>query len=229
MTVRTWITTTLLLLLALNTTWFVWHSARLGFDGLASDEPREVSRVFFPGALLVNLAIASHMIAGAVLTIAAPIQALPFLRRKWPLWHRRLGYTLFGLALITGFGGLLYIALKGTVGGPWMSFWFAVYGAALIASATGTVYFATKRDWSRHFAWATRLVVLAVGSWIYRMHYGIWYASTGGIETNENFTGLFDKVQVFAFFVPYLLVAEILLRRRSWTASLRQRMASVRR
>ena len=216
-------------MLALNTTWFVWHSALLGWQGLASDRAGEVSRVFFDAALWVNSAMAVHMIAGALLTLAAPLQALPVLRRKWPVVHRRLGYILFGLALATGLGGLFYIGAQGTVGGPWMSFWFAVYGCALMAAATGTVYFARRKDWSRHFAWATRLIILAVGSWIYRMHYGIWYATTGGVQTNETFTGLFDRVQVFAFFVPYLVIAEIVLRRKSWREALRQRRMVIRR
>ncbi len=221
--------TGLLLLLALNTTWFVWHSARLGWQGLAAESAAEISRVFFDGALWANIAIAVHMIAGACLTMAAPLQALPFLRQRWPALHRRMGYTLFCLALATGIGGLFYIGAQGTVGGPWMSFWFAVYGCALIAAATGTVYYATEKDWSRHFAWATRLIVLAVGSWIYRMHYGIWYATTGGLHTNETFTGLFDRMQVFAFFVPYLILAELLLRRKAWGEARRQRRLAVRR
>ena len=224
-----YITTGLLLLLALNTTWFVWHSARLGAQGLAADNPGDVARVFFDDTFLANAAIALHMIAGAILTIGAPLQALPFLRRKWPAVHRRLGYTLFALAVLTGFGGLVYIGANGTVGGPWMSFWFAVYGVALILAASGTVYYAIAKDWSRHFAWATRLVILAVGSWIYRMHYGIWYASTGGLETNESFTGLFDQVQVFAFFVPYLLIAEAFLRWKSWVQVIRHRRFATRR
>lgn len=198
-------------------------------QGLRADKPIEVSRVFFVGAFWVNLAIGAHMIAGAVLTILAPLQALPFLRNNWPGLHRRVGYALFGLAIVTGLGGLFYITAKGTVGGPWMSFWFAVYGCALIIAASGTVHYARQKDFSRHFAWATRLIVLAVGSWIYRMHYGFWYASTGGLQTNEAFTGLFDRIQVFAFFVPYLIIAEVLLRQKSWRQAFRQRrMASFR-
>jgi len=105
--------------------------------------------------------------------------------------------------------------VSGTIGGWWMSLWFAIYGAAMIWTAVNTVYFALAKDLRRHFAWAVRLVVLAVGSWIYRMHYAIWFAATGGVASNEEFTGLFDQVQVVAFFVPYLLIAEIVLRWRA--------------
>ncbi|MFU8865072.1 MAG: DUF2306 domain-containing protein [Rhodobacterales bacterium] len=211
---RRYLPTLLLLVLALNTGWFVAYSAGLGLRGLASAAPGEVSRVFRDNGILANVGISLHMIAGAVLTFGAPLQALPIVRRRWPALHRRFGYTLFVLAVATGLGGLAYIALVGTVGGWWMSLWFAIYGAAMIWSAVNTVYYAIAKDLRCHFAWAVRLIILAVGSWIYRMHYALWYAATGGAASNEAFTGLFDQIQVVAFFVPYLLIAEILLRWR---------------
>ena len=207
-------TTILLLLLALNTGWFVVYSAALGLQGMTFEVPGEASRVFFADAPLANSAIAVHMIAGAVLTIGAPLQAVPALRQRWPGVHRRSGYVLFVLALLTGVGGLIYIGLNGTVGGWWMSLWFALYGIVLMWSAAATVHYARERQFARHFAWATRLVILAVGSWIYRMHYAVWYGFTDGLASNDAFTGLFDQVTVVAFFVPYLLVAEVFLRRR---------------
>lgn len=207
--------TILLLVLALNTGWFVLYSGDLGLRGLVSDIPGEVSRVFLDTGLLANLGIALHMIAGAVLTFGAPLQALPIVRRRWPGLHRRFGYVLFVLAIATGLGGLVYITLNGTIGGWWMSLWFAIYGVAMIWTAVNTIYYALAKDLRRHFAWAVRLVILAVGSWIYRMHYGLWYATTGGIGSNEAFTGLFDQIQVVAFFVPYLLIAELFLWRRN--------------
>lgn len=206
--------TVVLVILALNTVWFVLHSASLGLSGLRADAPGTVSRVFAAGTALSNLAIALHMVAGAALTIGAPLQALPILRRRWPAVHRKFGYALFGLALATGAGGLVYIAVSGTVGGWWMSFWFAVYGALLIVSAANTVYYAIAKDRVRHTEWATRLIILAVGSWIYRMHYVIWYSLTDRAASNDAFTGLFDRIQVFAFFLPYLLVAEVVFARR---------------
>lgn len=212
------IPTILLLLLALNTGWFVVYSAHLGWQGITADNSALVSRVFALSGPLGTFAIAVHMGAGALLTIAAPLQALPPLRRHWPKVHRCAGYVIFLLALITSAGGLVYITLHGTVGGWWMSLWFAIYGGAIGLAAWRTVHYAQLRDVNRHFAWATRLVILAVGSWIYRMHYALWYATTGGIGSRPDFSGFFDQVQVVAFYVPYLLIAEVLLRRSSGRA-----------
>ena len=207
------VSTVFLLILALNTGWFVAYSAGLGLQALTSDAPSALSRVFVEGAGLANGVLAIHMIAGALLTVGAPIQALPVMRRRWTATHRKFGYVLFVLALVTGLGGLIYIALNGTIGGWWMSLWFALYGAAIIVSSARTIYYALAKDMQRHFAWATRLVILAVGSWIFRMHYVIWFSLTEGAGSNESLTGLFDRIQVVAFFVPYLLIAEVFLRK----------------
>lgn len=210
---RSAVITALLLVLALNTGWFVVYSAQLGWQGVAAATPQEISRVFRTDTPIAATALALHMLSGGLVTVGAPLQALPVVRTRWPRAHRRAGYALLALAAVTGLGGLVYIALHGTVGGPWMSLWFALYGAALIWSAAATVYFALDKDRTRHFAWAVRFVILSVGSWIYRMHYALWFGLTGGLYTQDDFTGLFDRIQVFAFFVPYLLGAQLLLRR----------------
>ena len=212
---RSHITNALLIFLAFNTVWFFLHSVNLGWRGLISDDPGQFSRVFLDGTPMANAALALHMITGALLTIGAPIQALPVLRRKWPGLHKRSGYALVALALLTGFAGLFYILVRGTVGGWWMSLWFAIYGCAVLWSAVNTLRHAVARNLERHFRWATRLVILAVGSWIYRMHYVVWYALTGGLASNEALTGPFDRIQVVAFFVPYLLISEFFLRRET--------------
>lgn len=204
-------TTVGLLVLAINTLWFVVYSAQMGLRAYVSDTPSEVSRVFMAGSALSNMALAAHMVAGAVLTVGAPLQALPILRNRWPRLHRRAGYGVLGAALVTGIGGLVYIARVGTIGGRWMDIGFALYGAAILLAAIKTVQHAAARRMQSHFEWAARLVVLAVGSWIYRMHYAIWYGLTDGAASNDAFTGLFDRVQVLAFFVPYMLLLELWL------------------
>ena len=205
--------TILLLFLALNTTWFVLYSAQLGLRGLLSDTPESLSRFFRSDAPVSGAGLAIHMIAGGMLCLFAPLQALPVLRGRWPQIHRRLGYALISLALVTGFAGLLYIANQGTIGGWWMSLWFALYGLALIWCALRTLQCAIRQDRRAHQIWATRMIILAVGSWIFRMHYVLWFLLTGGLGSTPDLTGPFDRIQVVAFFVPYLLLAELFLRR----------------
>jgi hypothetical protein len=194
---------------------FVLHAWRLGLRGLTEDLSG-VSRAFEPEAWLSTPAIYAHMAGGAVVTALAPLQLLPSLRRRAPALHRWSGRLIAALAAVTAICGLAFIALRGTIGGPAMDAGFGLYGVLMLLAAAGTVRHALARDFVRHQEWALRLFVLAIGSWLYRLHYGLWHLATGGAASAPDFSGAFDRVQLVAFYAPYLLALEawFALRRR---------------
>ena len=153
------------------------------------------------------------MVAGAVITMLAFVQLTGPVRRYLPAVHRWSGRTLCLLAILTALGGLGYILQRGTIGGPAMSLAFAAYGVLMLGAAVETFRHARARRFDRHRRWGLRLAVLALGSWLYRVHYGVWEAATGGVGTAPDFSGWFDRVQLLAFYVPYLLILELRLRR----------------
>jgi hypothetical protein len=61
--------------------------------------------------------------------------------------------------------------------------------------------------------------VLAIGSWLYRMHYTLWYMTTGGLGSERDFSGPFDQIQLFAFYLPYLAALELWFRLRDRRAA----------
>jgi len=163
------------------------------------------ARFFHAAEPLATISIYAHMLTGGIITLLAPLQLVTGIRQRWPALHRVLGRVVAGLAVITAVGGLGYIALFGTIGGTLMNAGFALYGVLMLLSAGMTVRYAIRSD-PRHRLWAERLVILDLASWLYRVHYGIWEVTTGGIGTRPDFSGLFDQVQVFAFYLPYLLI-----------------------
>ncbi|WP_298840304.1 DUF2306 domain-containing protein [uncultured Roseobacter sp.] len=192
---------------------FVRHALDLGVAGLR-DGDATGSRLYVPGADVPNIAIFVHMASGAVLTLLVGLQLWEGIRRHRMRLHRLNGYVMFTCAMLTGAGGLAYIALQGTIGGLWMDVGFALYGLLMIGVAVQTVRRAQQHRIVAHRRWALRLFVLAMGSWLYRVHYGLWYALTGGVASNDAFTGAFDLVQNFAFYLPYLLLLELWFRWR---------------
>tara|TARA_R110002020_G_scaffold440699_1_gene651357 strand:- start:1077 stop:1529 length:453 start_codon:yes stop_codon:yes gene_type:complete len=102
--------------------------------------------------------------------------------------------------------------MRGTVGGLMMDIGFALYGLLMGVAAIQTYRFARKGRFVNHRAWALRLYALAIGSWIYRMDYGFWTILTGGFGRGADFTGPFDQIMNFFFYVPNLLVAELFIR-----------------
>jgi uncharacterized membrane protein len=210
--VRTAISTTLLLLLILCTLPFAFHASQLGIRGLGSGA--DTSRIFTPNAPLTNFSIFSHMLVGAAITVLAPLQLSLWLRTKNPKTHRAIGRILVFLAIPTALGGFGYILLRGTIGGPAMDAAFALYGVFLLTAAFQTIRFASARNFTRHNRWAVRFFFLIIGSWIYRVHYGLWFAIIGQTGHTSTFDGSFDLLQNWAFFIPYLLILELVFIRR---------------
>lgn len=184
------------------------------------------SRLHHAGAFWSNLSIYGHMIVGGLLTVLVPLQLLQPIRAFLPLLHKTLGYVIVFLACATSIGGLFYIARNGTIGGTPMNIGFSLYGVLLGIAAVQTLRLARARH-PEHRDWALRLIVLAMGSWIYRAHYYIWNTVTGGLFTRPDFSGGFDVAQTVMFYLPYLLVLEFWLRRNravaGWSGALETR------
>ncbi|KQM75799.1 hypothetical protein ASE70_10530 [Sphingomonas sp. Leaf22] len=161
-----------------------------------------------------TVAIGAHFVAGGVLLLLGPIQLIGRLRAAWPALHRWLGRVYVVAAAVTGAGGLGFIATRGTIGGIVMDVGFGLYGLLVVGAAV----LAWQRAWSgriaAHRAWAIRLFALVIGSWLYRMEYGLWFLTMGKAGHVSDFHGPFDAVMAFAFYLPNLLVAELFIRAR---------------
>ena len=190
---------------------FVYYALDFGVRGLSQDLS-EQTHLFTADTPLPNTAIFTHMLAGALITFLAPLQLLTPLRRRFPALHRASGYLFFTSAIFTAIAGLSFIAVNQTIGGPVMDIAFALYGLCVLVCSVQTVRFARTRDFVTHREWGLRIFVLAMGSWLYRMQYGVWFAVMGDTGIGENFSGPFDYFQDFAFFVPYLLGVEVYIR-----------------
>ncbi len=161
-----------------------------------------------------TLAIGAHLATGAILLLFGPIQLLGAVRNRFKTFHRWVGTIYVLAAMIAGLGGLGFILVKGTIGGMPMNIGFGLYGALMVLCAVMTYINGRGRREDSHRAWAIRLFALAIGSWLYRMDYGFWLLLSGGAGHVQDFTGPFDVVMAYAFYIPNLIVAEAFIRAR---------------
>jgi uncharacterized membrane protein len=175
-------------------------------------------RLYEPETPMATAGIGLHFAAGGVILVLGGLQLIGALRASYPAVHRWIGRVYVAAALAAGVGGLAFIAVKGTIGGPVMDAGFSLYGLLTVAAAIQTLRHARARRLDVHRAWALRLFALAIGSWLYRMDYGFWLLLADGAGHTRDFRGPFDMVMAFFFFVPNLLVAEAFIRARRVTA-----------
>ena len=154
------------------------------------------------------------MAAGAVILLLGPLQLIGAIRRRWPVVHRWIGRTYVTAAGLAGIGGLVFIATQRTIGGLPMDIGFGLYGLLMVVCAVQTWRHAAARRIEIHRGWAIRLYALAIGSWLYRMDYGLWLTLAKRLGHTKDFHGPFDVVMAFAFYVPNLILAEIFIRAR---------------
>lgn len=219
-TIIRWAQYLALAILALLGAGFAYYSLRFGFRGFTLDLSRE-TYIYTPGGALTNLAIFSHMVLGGLIMVIAPLQLLGRVRAKHPAVHRLTGRVIVFASILIALGGLAYIASRGTVAGPLMDAGFALYGALMFIAAGQTLRYARGGNYRRHSEWALRLVVLIMGSLLYRLHYVLWYLLTGGLWSDDQaLDGPFDQVQYFAFYLPYLAALEFWIRRKRTAGSL---------
>jgi hypothetical protein len=167
------------------------------------------------GAVVASAGIAVHFATGAIILALGPLQLIGQVRRRFPWSHRWLGRVYLLSAGVAGLGGLIFIAVKGTVGGVPMDAGFGIYGALIVVAAAQTYRHARARRWEDHRSWAIRLFALAIGSWLYRMDYGFWLIAAHRIGHRPDFRGPFDIVMAFFFYLPNLALTELLLRSRA--------------
>ncbi|MEM6771045.1 MAG: DUF2306 domain-containing protein [Bacteroidota bacterium] len=181
--------------------------------------------LYDPGNAGSTAGIALHFLAGGTILVLGCLQLLEGVRKKYPGLHRVVGRVYVIACMLAGVGGLVFILLKGTIGGTVMNVGFTGYGVLMLLASVQTIRFARKGKFDHHRAWALRLFALAIASWLYRMSYGFYIGFGGEGGHTDNFQGWFDYVMDFAFYLPNLLVVEIILGefallRKPWVKSL---------
>lgn len=157
--------------------------------------------------------IGLHFLAGGIILILGCMQMIGSIREKYPLIHRISGRIYILASLLTAVGGLVFIAYKGTVGGTVMDIGFTGYGLLMGWAAVETARHARAGRMDKHRAWGIRLFALAIGSWLYRMDYGFYIGFGGSAGHTDDFTGWFDYFMDFWFYLPNLIVAELIIGR----------------
>ena len=176
-------------------------------------------RLYEPSTTTATTGIGLHFATGGIILVLGSIQLIDAVRVRYPALHRWIGRVYVTSCLLAAVGGLVFIAVKGTIGGLVMDIGFSLYGVLMFISAIQTYRYAVAGTMDQHRVWALRLYALAIGSWLFRMDYGFWLLLTDGIGHTPSFSGPFDRVMAFFFYLPNLFVVEAFVRARHYKAS----------
>jgi uncharacterized membrane protein len=110
--------------------------------------------LFDPAYANATKGIALHFIGGGIILVFGSIQLIEAVLNRFLNFHRWLGRLYVLACILTAIGGLIFILLRGTVGGMMMDFGFAAYGKAMLLCSIYTIKNARLKLLRQHRAWA---------------------------------------------------------------------------
>lgn len=199
------LSTQLWLLVAVIGQWFfVYHIVTFYGGTYLSGETESWSEVMYKGLiegdLLGNFFLYTHLLLAAVISFGGPLQLMPFVRKKLPVFHRWVGRIYIPTAFVISIAGLYMVLARGVVGGPIMAAGNVLNASLIMICAWRAYQTARARDFVAHRPWALRLFMMVSGVWFFRIGFGLWIFLNGGSSpgVNEDFTGPFIYFLAFA-------------------------------
>jgi hypothetical protein len=202
----------------------------LGFYGRTAAEGRPeawndvLAGGHVPGDTVGNLVLASHLAFGFAVTVGGVLQMLPWLRQRWPRFHRWNG-RFFALSAIAASLGGLFLIWTRTAAGDLAQHLAISFNAVLILAFTALAWRnARARRFDMHRRWAMRLFLVVNGGWFFRIGLMLWIVLNQGPVgfDPKTFSGPFLTFLAFAQYLLPLVLLELYLRAHaSGTARLR--------
>lgn len=155
-----------------------------------------------------NLVVGVHVLLAAVLVFGGPLQLLPFVRRRAPLFHRWLGRLYVTTAIIVATGGLAMVWTRGAVGDLVQHVSISIQTVYIVLFAWLAWRCARTRRFDQHRKWGLRLFMVVSGVWFFRIGLMCWLVLNGGpvgFDT-RTFSGPFlTALAVFVYALPVSL------------------------
>jgi len=159
-----------------------------------------------PGDAVGNTALVSHLALAALITAAGPLQLVPQIRARLPLFHRWNGRVYLLAAFLGGISGLYMVWIRnGTPPGALIQhLGISLDAALMMVFAVLALRFALARRFDVHRRWAIRLFLVMSGQWFFRV--GVFFS----LVVNRGPFG-FDPDSFQGPFLDFLASADTLL------------------
>jgi Predicted membrane protein (DUF2306) len=169
---------------------------------------------YVPGDWLGNTAVAAHLLMAVIILMAGPLQLVPQIRARLPVFHRWNGRIYLLSVTIASIAGLFMLMVHGTVGGAVLMVAQSVDAALILVFAAFALRTALLRDFKRHRQWALRLFMVVSAVWFFRIGLMLWllvHQAPVGFDP-DTFTGPFVTFLAFSQYLIPLFVLELYFR-----------------
>lgn len=160
-----------------------------------------------------NGVLLAHVLAAALLSLGGVLQLVPWLRRRWPAWHRWAGRGFMTLSLAGVTSGLFLAWVRGSRLGDASTIAISISGLLAIVALVMAWRLARQRRFVEHRRWAIRALLLVSSVWTLRLGFMAWIILNQGPRGNTSrMDGWFDVAWSFGCYLLPLAVAELYFR-----------------
>jgi len=123
-----------------------------------------------------NYFVATHIFVSVLILGLGPLQLVPKIRVKYPVFHSWVGRVYLSAVIITSIAGLYMVWVRGNPQAGLVEHIGTTLGGGLILIfSVLTYYYARIKQIVVHSRWALRLFLVASGVWYIRLGYGWFY------------------------------------------------------
>ncbi len=168
-------------------------------------------RGYVAGETMGNVVLGSHLFLALIITICGPLQLIPQVRARAPIFHRWNGRIYLTMAVLAGLGGLITGLTRGSVGSTVQHIGIGVNALLIVLCAYMTLRYALARQFAIQRRWALRLFLVVSGVWFFRVGLMFWIiANQGPVGFDPNtFEGPFLNFLSFAQYLIPLAVLQL--------------------
>ncbi len=151
-----------------------------------------------------------HLLPAILLSLSGVFQLFPYLRNKYPFFHRWNGRMFLTLGILGTITGLYLTWVRGTRLSDIGSIGLTLNGLLILLASVLAWRFAIKRQYQKHMRWAVHSFILVNGVWSFRLYLMAWFILNQGPNgNNANIDGPADIALSFASYLLPMLIAEI--------------------
>ncbi len=197
-------------LVAVTGQWLFAYYIAVFYGGTAmqgnfAEWTRRMIHGFIEGDYMGNAFVLLHILLAFIITFSGPLQLIPQLRNRYPVFHRLNGRAYIFTAIIISLGGLYMVwSRDAVVGGLYGQIAISGNAILIILFAAITMRTAITRNFVAHRRWALRTFMVVSGVWFFRIGFGLWIFLNNGDApgSTQDLTGPFD---MFLYLANYLV------------------------
>lgn len=174
-------------------------------------------RPYVPGDTGGNAAFAAHALGAGIIALAGGLQLLPWVRARFPAFHRWNGRIFLLTVLALSASGFYLVWIRGASPTRLDAFATSANGLLIVAFAVLAGVTARQRRLAAHRHWALRLYLVSNGQWFLRIGVFAYFGAMKALGQSPSFADPFFQFWKFgAFLVPLaLLQAYFIAQRRA--------------